>query len=337
MALVGRNGSGKTNFLDAIHHLSLGRSLFQRQDAGNIQFEAPFYRLDAALLDQEGKSHRMEIVLPRGGKKSIVWDSVPVERIKELVGRLPVVYILPDEPYQMNESSEWRRNFLDQCLCQVSPEYLFQLAQYKKWLLQRNATLKLFAERQRYDAHLLDVIDEKLSTFGEAILNARLDWLPVFMQFFQTQYAQLSEGRELPHLEYQNQLGAVSFSDYLRNGRQADREAQRTLQGPHRDDLDFRLNNRSLKKTGSQGQQKSFLLALKFGQYAFLQNQLGIAPWLLLDDIFDKLDDRRIASMLEMVSAPEMGQVFLTDARPQRTESLLQQGSQAFQLISLES
>jgi DNA replication and repair protein RecF len=331
-AITGPNGSGKTNLLDALHHLSLGRSAFNRQDLWQIRHDAPFYRIDARL-EEENLPARMELVYPRNGKKKMLWNQSPVERIGDHVGRIPLVLILPDEAYQMGESSEWRRNFIDNTFSQAFPEYLQQLSRYKRILNQRNATLKYFAERQSQDQALLLTLDEELVRESALLFQIREAHLPRLEQALQENYADLAGLEEKPEMRFLQNGSLQTLPQRLLDQRRADAEAQRTLAGPHRDDYDYRLNGQQLKKTGSQGQQKTFLLALKLAQYQFLKGHIGKAPWLLLDDIFDKLDDLRIARLLARIAHPDMGQVFLTDARPERSRTLFNENQIPFQEI----
>jgi DNA replication and repair protein RecF len=323
-AFTGKNGIGKTNLLDALHHLSLGRSAFHKQDALNIRHGDAFYRLDAHLKDGE-RTHRLELVYTPEEKKKLSWDGSEVERISQHVGRLPMVLILPDEPYQMNESSEWRRNFIDNTLSQAFPAYLHHLSRFKKLLNQRNASLKYFADRRKVDFSLLDTIDEEILLDTQPIFQYRQTYLPQLNVALQEQYRFLSMNAEEAGMDYESELLEFSMEDLFRRNRQVDLETQRTLSGLHRDDYKYRLDGRPLKKLGSQGQQKTFLLALKLAQYEFLKEQKNQLPWLLLDDIFDKLDDLRIGKLLERIAEPTVGQVFLTDAREERTRQLMEQ------------
>lgn len=322
IALLGKNGSGKTNFLDALHHLALGRSLFHKQDAQQIQHGATFYRLDARIESPE-KTHRLELVYSLGEKKNLWWDGLKTDKITDHVGRLPLVYILPDEPFHMHESSEWRRQFFDSTLAQTFPEYLQLLANYKKALTRRNASLQYFAERRMIDYALLDALDYQMVLPSSGIHGFRSQYLPQLAASVLHFYALLSGGAETVEIQRKTELNEGTMDWLLQKNRSIDIDQQRTLGGLHRDDYLFFMNQHPLKRVGSQGQQKSFLLALKFAQYAFIQKFSLKKPWLLMDDIFDKLDDERIEKLLQMVESPEMGQVFLTDARPERSQSLL--------------
>ena len=318
----GKNGSGKTNLLDALNHISLLRSAFHRQDALNIRFGEEFYRLEASL-EENGKRHKLAVVCERDKKKQVSWDGKNLEKIASHVGRVPMVMILPDEPFQMNESAEWRRNSIDNTLSQSFPEYLNHLSRFKRILAQRTALLKYFGEGRRFDEALLDALDEELAVESGLLYQLRIMHLPALTDALRLEYSFLSSASEQVDLQYSSQLHSASALDLLKAGRRQDLESGRTSAGLHRDDFDYQLEGVPLRKFGSQGQQKSFLLAMKLAQYKFLSAHCGKAPWLLLDDIFDKLDEERISKLLERISAPEMGQVFITDAREERSRELL--------------
>ena len=333
-AITGKNGAGKTNLLDAIHHLSLGRSLFHKQDALNIYNESEFYRLDAHL-QEENEVSRLEIVYPRDEKKKITWNGGILDKISDHVGRLPLVYILPDEPFLMNDSAEWRRNFIDNTLSQTFPEYLLHLGRYKKLLNQRNATLKYFADRQRIDYDLLQTLNEELTIEGLVVFEFRKNYAPILNKEVGIQYRFLSLGAEKAEFEYKTELFQSSFGELFSRNQRADLESHRTSAGIHKDDFIYLLDGKPIKKMGSQGQLKTFLLSLKLAQYQFLLNQKNQKPWLLLDDIFDKLDDLRIERLIQRIAEPNMGQVFLTDAREERSRSLLQNSNFQFQISGI--
>lgn len=331
--ITGRNGCGKTNLLDAIHHAGLLRSAFHREDARNIRFGESFYRIDA-LLEENGKSLRLALLCESEKKKRVEWNGKALERMNLHLGQFPLVLVLPDEPFQMNESADWRRSAIDNVFSQAVPEYAEQLSRFKKFLNQRNALLGYFASGRRYDPLLLDALDEELAEASMLVWNLRQLYLPVLIEGLNREYQQISAGRESAGMLYQSQLTDFPASDLLRSRRHTDLEAGRTTAGLHRDDFEYQLDGYSLRKFASQGQQKSFLLALKFAQLDFIAEKLGKAPCLLLDDVFDKLDEERIACLLKRLWAPGMGQVFITDAREERSRALLRDVQ--FQMLSLE-
>jgi DNA replication and repair protein RecF len=320
---TGKNGSGKTNLLDGLHHAGLLRSAFHRQDALNIKFGEEFYRLDAGM-EEDGKEMKLAILCEREKKKQVSWNGKNLERIADHVGRVPLVLILPDEPFQMNESADWRRSAIDNVFSQAMPAYLEHLSRFKRFLTQRNALLRYFSEGRRYDPLLLDALDEDLALESTALFELRSQHLPALQGMITEEYRLLSSGREEVKMVYESQLADIPARQLLQSRRQQDLEAGRSTAGLQRDDYDYLLNGISLRKYASQGQQKSFLMALKLAQYRFLSGFLGKKPMLLLDDVFDKLDEERIAHLLRRIQEPEMGQVFITDAREERSRSLLE-------------
>jgi DNA replication and repair protein RecF len=319
--ITGNNGSGKTNLLDAIHHAGLLRSAFQRQDALNISFNESFYRLDADL-EEEGKSYRLTVLCESGKKKQVEWNGKSLERLALHLGKFPLVLILPDDPFQMNEDADWRRSAIDNVLSQSFPEYANHLGRFKKLLSQRNALLRYFSEGRKYDSLLLDALDEEIAPESRQLFELRNKHLPALNEHLREEYSLLSSGKEEASMLYTSQLADIPVEDLLKSRRHRDLEAGRTTAGLQRDDFEYLLNNIGLKKYASQGQQKTFLLALKLAQYRFMTASLGKLPCLLLDDVFDKLDENRISRLIQRICAPGMGQVFLTDAREERCRTL---------------
>lgn len=319
--ITGNNGSGKTNLLDAIHHAGLLRSAFQRQDALNISFNESFYRLDADL-EEEGKIFRLALLCESGKKKQVEWNGKSPERLALHLGKFPLVLILPDDPFQMNEDADWRRSAIDNVFSQSFPEYAAHLGRFKKLLNQRNALLRYFAEGRRYDPLLLDALDEEIAPESRQLFELRNKHLPALNEYLREEYSILSPGKEEASMLYTSQLSEIPAEDLLKSRRHRDLEAGRTTAGLQRDDFEYLLNGIGLKKFASQGQQKTFLLALKLAQYRFMAASLGKLPCLLLDDVFDKLDENRIHQLIQRICADDMGQVFLTDARKERTRTL---------------
>lgn len=351
--IVGENGSGKTNLLDAIYYLSLTKSHFSNQDGLSINHEAEFMVVDGIfvktgnLISQEErhkevnltmessewvledpkvafkKSEQITISLPRGQRKVVLHDKKSYERISEHIGRFPVVMVAPNDTDLVREGSEERRRFFDGVLSQLDGDYLQNLLRYNQLLNQRNGLLKQFAERNYLDEDLLDVYSEPLIELAVQLYKQRKNFLIDFLPLFQQHYANLSEGREAVEVIYESEVGIEDFPKEFRRSRQRDVAAQRTTKGAHRDDYTFEIDTYALRKFGSQGQQKSFVIALKLAQFELLSQQKNTRPMLLLDDIFDKLDDRRIQKLIAMMQDGTFGQIFLSDARPERTQQLL--------------
>ena len=336
--IVGPNGSGKTNLLDAVYFLSLSKSAFQSQDALSILHDADYFIIDGIFEESEGLSQsrnvQITISLQRGQRKVVMADKKPYERISDHIGRFPVVLVAPNDTDLVREHSEDRRHFFDGVLSQLDPNYLRDYLMYQQILKQRNSLLKLFAERSQVDNDLLDTYDEPLLDLGQTIHDRRKQFVSEFLPSFQAHYAYLSNEREGVNIVYESEVGNPGFADEFRHFRRRDTVLQRTTMGIHKDDYSFLIGDGNgqqeipLKKFGSQGQQKTFVIALKLAQFDQLQAEKGIKPILLLDDIFDKLDDRRIGKLIERMDegtdpTHQFGQLFITDARPERTRELL--------------
>jgi len=315
-AFTGLNGIGKTNILDAIYYLCMSKSYFGQSDLQLIQFHQAFFTLQAHW---EIADERMKIrcAMPIEGKKIWTENAKPIERMTDLVGRFPVVMITPYDVSLILEGSEVRRKFVDAALCQLDQAYLLDLIQYNKILQQRNALLK---QVQNFSnsalQQLLDTYDEQLAPKGQYIYEKRQAFLLQLLAPTQHYYAHISQGRESVQIQYETLLREKSMETLLRENRSLDIHAQRTSQGIHRDDWLFELNGQLVKKFGSQGQQKSFLLALKFAQWEISRQQKGFKPLLLLDDLYDRMDQTRIDRIATLF--PDFGQVILTDTHASR-------------------
>ncbi|GAB2795119.1 DNA replication and repair protein RecF [Rhabdobacter roseus] len=322
--LVGQNGSGKTNLLDAIYFLALTKSAFQNQDALTIQHEADFLVLDGIFRDG---TRRTQITgsLQRGQRKVMMADKKAYDRLSDHIGRFPVVLIAPDDTDLVRDGSEERRRFFDGVLAQLTPAYLDDFLQYNKILSQRNSLLKIFAERNYLDEDMLETYNEPLIALAQRIYEHRRRFMEHFLPLVGRYYAYLSNERERVDLIYESEVARPDFPTEFRKHRSRDLHAQRTSKGIHKDDYVFEIDGRALRKFGSQGQQKSFVIALKLAQYELLALEKETQPILLLDDIFDKLDDLRIHKLIEMIDSGSLGQVFITDARPERSHRILDQ------------
>ncbi len=321
--LVGENGSGKTNLLDAIYFLALTKSAFQNLDALSIRHDADFFVLDG-VFDLNEERIQITCSLPRGQRKVVMSDKKAYDRLSDHIGRFPVVLIAPDDTDLVREGSEMRRRFFDGVLSQLDPHYLEDFLQYNKTLNQRNGLLKLFAERNYLDVDLLETYNEPLIALGLRIHARRVAFMEQFVPLFRQYYAYLSNEKESVAVIYESEVATDDFAAEFRKNRSRDLHAQRTVKGVHKDDYVFEIDGVILKKFGSQGQQKSFVIALKLAQYALLTAEKETKPILLLDDIFDKLDDKRIQKLIELIDDGSLGQVFITDARPERSRRILE-------------
>lgn len=329
---VGDNGVGKTNLLDAIYHLGMGKSYFTPSAVQNVRHGEEFYLIDGAFQQQE-REEQIVCSLKKGQKKVMKHNGKPYERLADHVGKYPMVLISPADRDLIVEGSETRRKFLDSVISQTDREYLELLLRYNRTLLQRNALLKQMAENNSFSADTLNIYDEQLAPLGQFIYQKRKDFMEAFLPVFSYQYAYISGGKEQVCLQYESALHQNSLATLLAENVSRDRIAQYTTVGIHKDDLLFEIGGYSMKKYGSQGQQKSFLIALKLSQFEILKQQLGVTPIVLLDDIFDKLDDTRVAQLVQLVTQQHFGQLFITDTHSQRTEEVVKQTGLAYQLI----
>ncbi len=322
--LVGKNGSGKTNLLDAIYYLGFTKSAFSSSDQQCIT-QGNSYFFIKGVFKNDSTTKEVTSTVQLGAKKIFREDSLDYQKLSEHIGKYPIVLIAPDDVYLVNEGSEGRRRFFDGIISQLDKLYLENLIQYNQALKLRNGLLKLYVERgSAVDWSALESYDKLLSSLGDSIFRRRSAFIVEFSPVFQKYYHFLVENSESAEVQYASELKEKTFVAGLMDVRPRDVALQRTNFGIHKDDYDFVLGNEALKRFGSQGQQKSFVIAMKLAQFAILDSHKGFKPILLLDDIFDKLDDFRIARLLELIKS-EFGQLFITDARPERTRGLLNQ------------
>lgn len=319
---VGNNGAGKTTILDAAHYLSVCKSFLNPIDSQNIKRDQPFFVLGGTFAKDE-EEYSIHCALKREGKKQFKKNKKEYKRLIDHVGQFPVVVIAPTDADIINGGSELRRKFLDAVISQLDRKYLEDLVRYNKALQHRNALLKSFFENRNFRPDDLDVWDVQLSELGQRIYEKRESLLADFIQAFSEFYQLISGTTEKIGLEYQSQMADGQMYDLLKNHIEKDRSATYTTVGIHKDDLGLTINDFPLKKFGSQGQQKSALVALKLAQFKVMHKTSGQTPLLLLDDIFDKLDDERVGQMLELVSGKDFGQILITDTHPARVAALL--------------
>lgn len=331
---VGNNGAGKTNVLDAIYHLSHGKSYFNPIASQNINHHSDFFVIDGSYLKAD-RHEKIIISLKRHQKKIIKRNGKAYDRFSDHVGFLPLVIISPADNDLISEGSETRRKFIDSIISQSDKTYLNSLIKYNKTLSQRNSLLKYFASNNTFNADTLAIYNEQLSDFGQLIFNTRTAFIEAFTPIFLEKYSELSNNSELVTLRYKSQLHDKTLPDLLAENLQKDKILQYTSVGTHKDDLVFGISEHPIKKFGSQGQQKSFLIALKLAQFEFLKQQAGIKPLLLLDDIFDKLDEDRVSQLIALVNKDEFGQIFISDTHAERTENIIQKTNKSYQLFKL--
>lgn len=321
---IGENGSGKTNLLDAIHYLSMTKSAFAAADAQCMKQGADFFLVKGRFtLPSSPTPDVIQCSLRAGQKKLVTHNKQPYERISDHIGRYPVVLISPYDTDLIRQGSEERRKYFDSLISQLDHSYLELLIQYSFALKQRNALLKQFAERHTFDRDYLQVLNEQLVEAGTQLVVLRQRFLEEFVPVFQRHYLDLADAREAVMLDYKSQLPGEDFAQLLRQNERKDLVMQRTSVGPHKDDYVFLMDGAPVKSFGSQGQQKSYAIALKLAQFEIMASHKQHKPLLLLDDIFDRLDERRIKRLLQLVANHTFGQVFLTDTHLDRTDQAL--------------
>lgn len=321
--LVGNNGSGKTNLLDAVHYLSLTKSAFNAVDVQNIMHDRSFFALQGEF-QLGGKSLEIKCLLEAGKKKQVIRNGKPYEKMSEHIGLLPVVLIAPDDTQLIKGGSDERRQFFDSLLSQLNKNYLESLIRYHAFLKQRNALLRHFSEHNRVDRVLLEPYDRELIGLSRWIAQKREDFMRSFTPLLLHHYAGISGKQEAVSITYESNCLETDFAHAFQSSLKKDILLKRTTMGIHKDDFQFGIDGYPLKKFGSQGQQKSFLIALKLAQFHVFKEKKETKPILLLDDIFDKLDDQRINKMIQLVADHEFGQIFITDARPERSRRILE-------------
>ncbi|KQK26030.1 DNA recombination protein RecF [Chryseobacterium aquaticum] len=319
---VGNNGVGKTNILDALHYLSVGKSFLGNTDLNNIKKDEDFFYINAEIQNNDSEDI-IKISQPKEAKKIIKKNDKTYDRLADHIGYLPSVMISPYDSNLISDSGESRRKFLDSMISQTDSEYLFGLIQYQKTIQQRNALLKYFAKNRTWDKDSLEIYDDPIAKSGTQIYKKRKNFVEKLNPIVQSFYEIISGGKESVSVVYESHLQEDSFENLLKESLDRDRMLTYTSKGIHKDDLLFDMDSVLIKKIGSQGQQKSFLISLKLAQMSLVKELTGKTPILLLDDIFDKLDDTRVAQLIKLVNQENFGQIFITDTHRERTESVV--------------
>lgn len=331
---VGDNGVGKTNMLDAIYYLSFAKSYFNPVASQNIRHNEDFFMIEGEYLIND----RVDTVvcsLKRGNKKVIKRNGKSYEKFSEHIGYLPLVIISPADRDLIVDGSDTRRKFIDNVISQSDSQYLQNIIKYNKVLAQRNSLLKYFAANRTFDALNLSVYNEQLNTYGSFIYEKRKVFLEAFIPIFEERYKAISNSKESVNLVYKTQLNEFNLIELFEQNLEKDRVLQYTSSGVHKDDLSFEIEGYPVKKFGSQGQQKSYLVALKLAQFDFIKAKSKVKPILLLDDIFDKLDDSRVSQIINLVNNDEFGQLFISDTHKERTEEVVKKTEQTFKIFEL--
>lgn len=330
---IGRNGMGKTNLLDAIYYLSFCKSHSNSVDSQNIRHEADFFVIQGKY--QRGESTEdIYCGMKRKQKKQFRRNKKDYERLSDHIGLLPLVLVSPDDTTLIAEGSDERRKFIDGVISQYNRTYLSELIQYNNALKQRNALLKL---ETPVDESLFDIWEEQMSLHGQYIHACRRKFIDEFIPIFQDFYAFISGGNEQISLAYLSQHDKYDVGKHIKETRSRDRILGYSTCGIHKDELEMLLDGYPIKRVGSQGQNKTYLISLKMAQFNFLKRVHGISPIMLLDDIFDKLDAERVKKIIELVSGDAFGQIFITDTNREHLDRILFQTGKEVSLFVVEN
>ncbi|NRA12479.1 MAG: DNA replication/repair protein RecF [Crocinitomicaceae bacterium] len=332
---VGNNGAGKTNILDAVHYLSICKSYMNVIDRQNIRFGQPFFSIQGEWHKDEAKIS-INCAVKVGSKKVFKRNKKEYEKLADHIGQFPAVMISPYDRDLISEGSEVRRRWMDGIISQFDRRYLESIQKYAKVVVQRNALLKNMAEHRMFDRESIEVWDHQMVLLGLDIFEKRKSFLNEFIPVFQKHYDSIGHANEEVHLIYKSQLTEAPFADLLKQYEKKDAYTRYSNVGIHRDDLVFQIKGHPVKKFGSQGQQKSFIIALRLAQYEWLKSHLNTQPVLLLDDIFDKLDHTRVERLMKLVSDQFFGQVLVTDTDLERVEKIFSESNLECKVFRVE-
>lgn len=328
--LVGNNGEGKTNLLDAIYYLSITKSFFNSTDRQNIRHNENYFILQGDFLRSSSEENIYCGV--QNGEKIFKRNDKQYSRFSEHLGLIPVVMISPTDILLINDSGEERRRYINSVVSQFDSVYLENIVKYNRALMQRNKLLK----NTKIENDMIAVLNRQMNEYAQVIYQKRKQFIEQIQPYFMQVYEQVSNGNEKVSITYKSDLNDSNFMDLLEQSFAKDCIMQHTTTGIHRDDIVLKMNDYPIKKTGSQGQQKTFLIALKLTQFRFLKARTGISPILLLDDIFDKLDLNRVEHLISLVSGSDFGQIFITDSNKTRLDKILAQQKNSFALFNVD-
>lgn len=334
VGICGANGTGKTNLLDAIYYLSLTKSYFSRPDSQNVMHGGQGMRIEGQF-SVDNDPFKLVCILRENNRKEFSVNDEPYKKFSEHIGRFPCVMIAPDDVELISGGSEGRRSFMDSILCQLDNNYLQQLIAYNKILQQRNSFLKQAAESGNVDDALLETLNDQLSKTGQWIFEERKKFMQAFLPLVIHHYNKIAEKDDAVELKHESQLYSATMKELFNAVLQKDIALQRTNVGIHKDDIDVLMNDLPFKQQASQGQRKSLLFALKLAEWDLLKERKGFVPVLLLDDVFEKLDEHRMHNLLHWVCAENEGQVFITDTHKERLTKQLEDIGVSFQILQL--
>ena len=331
---VGNNGVGKTNILDAVHYLSLTKSFFYNIDSVSIRHGEDYFIIQGTFT-RNGEEDNIYCAFQKQRQKILKINSKEYQKLSDHIGRYPVVMISPADSSLISEGSEERRRFLNKIISQYSGEYLDAVLRYSKVLQQRNKLLKDFKSSGKFDDEMLSIWNSQLVKYGSIIYKERNILVDELVPVFQEYYSFISSGREKVKLKYRSHLSEGDFSEALMNSVAKDRYLEYTTIGVHKDDLLLEMEDFSVKALGSQGQQKSYLVALKLAKFDYIKRKAGFSPILLLDDIFDKFDAERVEQIIKLVGNKQFGQIFITDTHQSRLQDILSSHNVDYKLFKI--
>lgn len=334
ICFVGLNGVGKTNILDSIYHLSYTKSYFNPIPSQNIKHGETFFFISGRYMIND-KEENILVSLKKGDKKIIKRNNKLYKKFSDHIGKIPLVLISPDDRNLIIEGSETRRKFIDGIISQTDKEYLNNLIDYNKTLKQRNALLKMFYDNSESIRKTIDIYDRQLSSDAQKIYDKRREFLNEFIPIFKSRYKELSNDKENVEIKHSSDISPdQNLYKLLKNSFEKDLRFQYTTKGIHKDDLNLSLDNFPIKKYGSQGQQKTFLIAMKLAQFDYL-SKLDSKPILLLDDIFDKLDDARVKQIINLVNQEKFNQIFISDTNKTRSENIIKKVNKSYKIFEI--
>ena len=334
ICFVGLNGVGKTNILDSIYHLSYTKSYLNPIPSQNIKHGETFFFISGKYMIHD-KEENILVSLKKGDKKIIKRNNKLYKKFSDHIGKIPLVLISPDDRNLIIEGSETRRKFIDGIISQTDKEYLNNLIDYNKTLKQRNALLKMFYDNSENIRKTIDIYDRQLSSDAQKIYDKRREFLNEFIPIFKSRYKELSNDKENIEIKHSSDISPVqNLYKLLKNSLEKDLRFQYTTKGIHKDDLNLSLDNFPIKKYGSQGQQKTFLIAMKLAQFEYL-SKLDSKPILLLDDIFDKLDDTRVKQIINLVNQEKFNQIFISDTNKTRSENIIKNVNKSYKIFEI--
>ena len=331
---IGHNGEGKTNLLDAVYYLSFCRSAFNPKDSEVMRHDADYFVLEGDYTTDDGDKEQVYCGMKRGTKKHFKRNKKEYKRLSMHIGQVPLIFVSPADATLIDGGSEERRRLMDVVISQYDTPYIEDLNRYNKALQQRN---KLLKQEEEPDSTLMELLEMQMAEYGEAIYKKRAAFVEELTPVFQRIYQTICENREQVSLEYVSHCQRGSLLDVIRRDRAKDRIMGYSLHGIHKDDLVMKLGDYPIRREGSQGQNKTYVLALKLAQFDFLRRISGNnTPLLLLDDIFDKLDSSRVEQIVRLVSGDDFGQIFITDTNRDHLDKILQGSSFSYKIFSVE-